>query len=300
MGQLSPKYFLILCIIHTSLAASRFRVEKYTVTFDEDLDSDKQEQSEGDANNAVGKINFIVPQFTGRITSLKSRLNPFNDQLFQVFQPITDAVPFPRRNLRLNPQWVRGSHGEIATFAYHAGYLHKDNFVARAVYNNSLIPGKIISGQEQAYIGVGTKEIGVSSYENGFVFRHAVFANVFLILVDGMSSKMGVVGHEFFDGISEIAIILTCDYQTLGSSPSNLCWTTTDFLSTAKPVEGGHDENGNPIHVGRTSDQEILGAFYPSRGELVTTSNGRANVEKNLKNIEILVWSWSAYPNCWW
>ncbi|XP_021952957.1 uncharacterized protein LOC110849813 [Folsomia candida] len=234
MGQLSPKYFLILCIIHTSLAASRFRVEKYTVTFDEDLDSDKQEQSEG------------------RITSLKSRLNPFNDQLFQVFQPITDAVPFPRRNLRLNPQWVRGSHGEIATFAYHAGYLHKDNFVARAVYNNSLIPGKIISGQEQAYIGVGTKEIGVSSYE------------------------------------------------TLGSSPSNLCWTTTDFLSTAKPVEGGHDENGNPIHVGRTSDQEILGAFYPSRGELVTTSNGRANVEKNLKNIEILVWSWSAYPNCWW
>ncbi|OXA42146.1 hypothetical protein Fcan01_23164 [Folsomia candida] len=45
--------------------------------------------------------------------------------------------------------------------------------------------------------------------ENGFEFRHPVFANVFLIFGDGMSSKMGVT--YFWTGISEIAIISTCD-----------------------------------------------------------------------------------------
>ncbi|XP_021953254.1 uncharacterized protein LOC110850081 isoform X2 [Folsomia candida] len=234
MGQFSATYFLILCIVHTSLAASRFRAEKYTVTFDEDLDAEMEQQSEGS------------------FTPSKSHLSPANNQLFEAFQPITDAIPFPKRKLGQNPEWVKGSDGEIADFAYSAGYLHKDNFVARAVYNNSLIPGKISSGQKAVYIGVGTKEVAVSSYE------------------------------------------------TLGSSPSYLCWIWPEFLPASTPVEGGHDENGNPIHVGRTGDQEILGAFYPSRGELVTTSNGHTNVERNPKNINILVWSWSVFPNCGW
>ncbi|XP_021953257.1 uncharacterized protein LOC110850081 isoform X3 [Folsomia candida] len=191
-------------------------------------------------------------QSEGSFTPSKSHLSPANNQLFEAFQPITDAIPFPKRKLGQNPEWVKGSDGEIADFAYSAGYLHKDNFVARAVYNNSLIPGKISSGQKAVYIGVGTKEVAVSSYE------------------------------------------------TLGSSPSYLCWIWPEFLPASTPVEGGHDENGNPIHVGRTGDQEILGAFYPSRGELVTTSNGHTNVERNPKNINILVWSWSVFPNCGW
>ncbi|OXA53541.1 hypothetical protein Fcan01_10749, partial [Folsomia candida] len=196
MGH-SGKYFLILCIIHISLAASRFRAEKYTgsINFRYCIIIDDQ----------ILSYNY---EFLVHFTPLKSYFNPANHQLFKVFQPISNAIPFPKRKLRQNPEWVRGSDGEIADFPYSAGYLHKDNFVARAVYNNSLIPGKIIAGQKAAYIGVGTKEIGVTSYE------------------------------------------------TLDSSVSYLCWISPVSLSISTPIEGGHDENGNPIHVGRTRDQE--------------------------------------------
>lgn len=69
------------------------------------------------------------------------------------------------------PIWVPASYGEIPVGALISGIENKgqDNekkvYVARAVFNTSLIPGKVVTGHLAAYVGYGPWEMSLFNYE---------------------------------------------------------------------------------------------------------------------------------------
>jgi len=62
--------------------------------------------------------------------------------------------------------WVPAKNGNHPKFAVHAG-IDKGNklYVARARYNNGVIPGKVVVGHTSAYISYDGKEVPMANYE---------------------------------------------------------------------------------------------------------------------------------------